>query len=134
MTTLPDESRGSCARARRPGGRRRPRIGRAPYFVCSGGRASGFARAAANGEAAAFAFGLSRLGFFGSRPLRFCPLAIPVLPKRGRSGGIGTPLDRHGRSPTVAAPGPPRAPSILLPSWAQQVPGATGVVIRRTRA
>jgi len=29
-----------------------------------------------NGEAAAGSFGLTFFGFFGSRPLRFCPLAM----------------------------------------------------------
>src|SRR3954453_14918092 len=72
-----------------------------PYFSGLGVDA-GFACTAANGDAAAVAFGLSCLGFFGSRPLRFCPLAICVLPKRG---GRATPgcAQTAGRSPTGAA-------------------------------
>jgi CheY-like chemotaxis protein len=66
---IPPSRHGSPARPCRGGGRRQR-----AYFLSAGvgvGPAGLPPRAAANGEAATFAFSLSCLGFFGSRPLRF---------------------------------------------------------------
>src|SRR3954466_15980509 len=72
-----------------------------PHFSGLGADA-GFACTAANGDAAAVAFGLFCLGFFGSQPLRFFLLAIWVLPKRSGRATPGRP-QTAGRSPTGAA-------------------------------
>ena len=68
----PGSISGGCPHAPRYGPPRRRRKRACAYFLSAGGGAAGLLDAAGNGEReAAAGFGLSFLGFFGSRPLRF---------------------------------------------------------------